>query len=1016
MFSYHFIFERPLWLILLGIIPLLWWLSFRSLAGLGPVRRIFAIAIRSLVLMLLIFAAAEFRLTKTSERLSVIYLLDQSESIPEVQRKLMLDYVRQEVKQHRNLQTQDRAGVIVFGGEAEIEIPPFDENVLVSQLETRVDREHTNLAAAMKMAQASFPEDAAKRIVIISDGNENIGDAMELARMMNEAGVGIDVIPVRYPIRGDVAVEKIVLPPDVRRGQPFEMRVVLNNTSVATKDNNGVIPGKLQIVRKTHDKEEILKDEAVTVAPGKTVLSLREEIDQPEFYTYEARFTVEPGFPDIIQNNIATSFTSVQGKGKVLLIEDWQTPGEFDLLVNKLRSDNIEVTVQQSNNLFKSLAELQPYDCVLLGNVPKSSGTDGANISGFSDAQISMLVRNTQQMGAGIIMLGGENSFGAGGWTNTELEAAMPVDFQIKAAKVEAVGALAMLMHASEMADGNHWQKVIGKEAIKALGGSDYCGVIHWGGNDQWLWAGGMVRVGPNRNQMLGALDKMQPGDMPAFDGAMVMIDKAMSGLPDAAVKHVILISDGDPSFNTPAVLTSLKNQNAKVTTVAIGAHGSIGTQIMKDISKATGGNYYEVANANALPRIYQKEARRVARSLVFERDTGFKPNIRYPHEILTGIKDPLPPITGYVLTHKKDSPLVELAITAPLPAGEGDNTILASWTYGLGRTVVFTTDCGKRWATSWTNWENYTKFFSQMVRWTMRPTGDTGKFSLATDVRDGKVRVTVTALDKNDEFLNFLDLSGSVVNPNNEAGGLKMEQTAPGRYVGEFDSKAAGSYFLMLSPGKGMAPIRAGVNVSYSAEFMDREPNESLLKSLSQLTPKDGPMGTLHAGLVTRDSLSKILEADTFRHDLPRAEHHEDMWHWLLLIGSCLFLSDVFIRRVMVNFTWVGVYYSKVRDFVLRRSPAPQKVEYLDRLRSRKAAVATAVEQQKASMRFEPQPDAPADLGVLDDAINSAGPVTKPPPLPDDGMAPGKTDPDDYTSRLLKAKRKAQGDDSGSK
>ena len=87
-----------------------------------------------------------------------------------------------------------------------------------------------------------------------------------------------------------------------------------------------------------------------------------------------------------------------------------------------------------------------------------------------------MLVRNTEELGCGLIMLGGPNSFGAGGWTNTELEKAMPVDFQIKSAKVVPVGALVLNMHASEIPQANYWQKVICQEAIKALGPRDYCG------------------------------------------------------------------------------------------------------------------------------------------------------------------------------------------------------------------------------------------------------------------------------------------------------------------------------------------------------------------------------------------------------------------------------------------------------------------------------------------------------------------------------------------------------------
>ena len=206
--------------------------------------------------------------------------------------------------------------------------------------------------------------------------------------------------------------------------------------------------------------------------PGKKVFTIRQKIEAPNFYTYEARFVPDRPEDDAMpQNNRATAFTHVQGKGQVLLIEDAEHPGEFAVLVERLRQQGLEVDVQSSSQLFTTLAELQPYDTVVLANVPREQ---------FSDGQIAMLVRNTQQMGAGLVMLGGPNSFGAGGWTDTEVEKAMPVDFQIKIAKVVPRGALVMIMHASEMAEGNYWQKVIAREAIKALGPQDYCGVIHW--------------------------------------------------------------------------------------------------------------------------------------------------------------------------------------------------------------------------------------------------------------------------------------------------------------------------------------------------------------------------------------------------------------------------------------------------------------------------------------------------------------------------------------------------------
>ncbi len=1041
--SYHIIFDRPGWLALLAILPALWWFSYRSLSGLGPVRRWFAIGLRSGVLLLVIAALAELRFAQDSARLTVIYLLDQSESIPESQRRLMLDYVRDEVKKHRNKESQDRAGIIVFGQQAEIEIPPFDDSVEITQLETRVDGDRTNLAAALKMAQAVFPDDAAKRIVVISDGNENVGDALEQARMLAEMGVALDVIPVRYALRIDVATEKVTLPADVRLGQPFELRVVLNNTAPANSGEAGIVTGKLTIVReKGGAADKVIPDpdakpEPVRLPPGKTVLTLREQIDSPGMYSYKATFTPDPNANLVPRdkNKTATSFTSVQGAGRILLIEDWEHRGEHEFLIQKLAANKLDVTVEPSDKTFDSLAKLQLYDCVILANVPRSSGFEavdpqgkvaGENIRGLSDQQINMLVRNTQQMGAGLIMLGGDNSFGAGGWTDTELEAAMPVDFRIKAAKVEAVGALAMLMHASEMADGNHWQKVIAKEAVKVLGPLDYCGVIHYTGNDTWLWRDpankmALARVGPMRASMLGRIDRMVPGDMPGFDNPLTMIDAEMAKIKDAKVKHVIVISDGDPplSGQGTAALASLKNQGAKVTTVAIGAHGTIDTANMQQISSSTGGVHYTVNKASALPRIYQKEARRVARPLVYENRQGIETSVFTSHEILAGfdLKKPAPSITGYVLTHKKDNPLVEQILTAPGPIGDEMNPVLAAWTYGIGRTVAFTTDAGRRWASRWTEWENYEKFFLQMVNWAMRPTGDTGKFTVATDVRDGKVKVTVTALDKDDEFLNFLSLTGAVVDPAMESTNLKLQQTAPGRYVGEFDTPSAGSYFLSLNTGtdkegRRQAPLIAGVNVPYSSEFLDREINDPLLKSLASLTPKDAPAGQIIGDLTDRRSLERLLDRDTFRHDLPHVNRSNDAWQWLLLSAACVFVGDVFIRRVLVNFAWVTAAAAAARNRLSGR-PAAAKDEFIERLRSRKAEVQNEVEQQKAASRFDPAPRTEGEFDLWEELKGAAppSPGSGPARPAAGGVSPDQAEPEDYTSRLLKAKRKARGE-----
>ena len=426
MFHYHLSFASPGYLLLLALVPLLL-ASYRRLAALGRWRRWVALLLRAAVATLLILALAEVQIVQTSDRLTVVYLLDQSFSIPAERRQGLIDYINADMHQRRK--GKDRAGVVVFGRNAAIEIPPFDDNVQVAQaIESVIDPEYTNLAAAMKLAQAIFPEDAAKRIVLVSDGNQNLGNAMEQAQALAAAGVGIDVAPIHYQARAEIIVERVAIPPDVRRGEPFDLRVVITNTAQATAKDSGEVPGRLILSRIAGGRNDVLSEQPVVLPPGKKVFTIRQKIDAPNFYTYEARFVPDRKGDDAMpQNNRATAFTHIQGKGQVLLIEDPEHPGEFSVLVDRLRQQGLEVEVQSSSQSFTSLAELQPYDTVLLANVPREQ---------FSDAQIAMLARNTQQMGAGLLMLGGPNSFGAGGWTDTEIEKAMPIDFQIKSAKV----------------------------------------------------------------------------------------------------------------------------------------------------------------------------------------------------------------------------------------------------------------------------------------------------------------------------------------------------------------------------------------------------------------------------------------------------------------------------------------------------------------------------------------------------------------------------------------------------
>jgi hypothetical protein len=358
-------------------------------------------------------------------------------------------------------------------------------------------------------------------------------------------------------------------------------------------------------------------------------------------------------------------------------------------------------------------------------------------------------------------------------------------------------------------------------------------------------------------------------------------------------------------------------------------------------------------------------------------------------------------------MTSRKDNPLVDAPIVSPLPVDARHATLLAGWNYGLGRSVAFTSDAGHRWAGDWTGWADYDKFFAQIVRWSMRPTVEGGKFTAAADVRDGRVRLVVTALDTNDEFLNFLDISAALVDPEMKTRGVTLEQTAPGRYVGEFEAAVPGSYFATVVPGGGGTPFSLGVNVPYSAEFRDLETNSTLLESLASLEPRDGQRGRVINVSLENVNADAPPPVDTFRRTLPYPFSITQIWPLLLVIAACAFFADVFVRRVTVDFTWLAAPLAAAVRFVLRREAAPQPDERIARLRSRKQEIDHSLDQQRAAARFEPQADALPPLGMSVDDLEAAREAPRHDSAAPTSLSPATAEEDDYTSRLLKAKQR---------
>lgn len=972
-------FGNPWALVLLvSLVPVVLW-ARRSLAGLGGARGGLALALRLAIVTLLVLSLARLQWAFRRDDLSVIYVLDRSLSIPAEARKAALRFI---IESERRRRPGDTVGLVVFGTTAALERPaeptplfpaaeeaPQGSPGEAISLQSVVSPENTNIAAGLRLALGAFPPSGRKRIVLISDGNENLGKALEEAELARRNGVRVDVLPIRYRYRREVLVEKVTAPANVDEGESFEVRTVVQASTAH--------PARLHL----YENGVLIGSQTVDLRPGRNVFVVKRRLPAPGYYTYRA--TIESPRDTLSANNTADSFTLVRGRGKVLYLEG--DPQHAQPLVEALTSQGLQVDLRGPDALPLSLGELIPYDAVILSDVSASSLTE----KGMQAVELAV-----KDWGVGLVMVGGERSFGPGGYQDTPVERALPVTMDIKQRRVMPSGALVVILHTCEIPEGNYWAQQVALAALRTLSSVDEYGIIYydWQRNEQWLFP--LQRV-MDKERMANLIRRVEPGDMPSFITSLRMARKALKA-SRASIKHVVIISDGDPSYPSDAAVLSLRADGVTISTVAIAPHSQTDAARLAHVASIGGGRFYQPAQASSLPEIFIKEAATVRRALIFEET--FSPRLALASEVLTGIgPKEFPPLEGYVCTTAKE--LAEVPLIT-----HHDDPLLAHWQYGLGRAVAFTSDAKPRWAARWVSWEKFAQFWAQTVRWCSRRIASAG-LRARTEISGRRVRLVVNALDAEGRFVNGLQLTGVVVTPENEEKPVRLEQTGPGHYQTTFEvSPEPGTYYLSLryTDRNGRTRLYThGFVVPYSSEFRELEADETGLATLAAVTE----------GRVLR------VTDDVFERTFPPAARFQDAWPRLLLAAVLLVPLDVFVRRVFVD---LGAVWARLLALVrilglMRRRPAPAAqpghvAALLERkLKTRRRLGASGAGPERGR-KFEPSavPDSKEPALTATDTTPKESIPAEPAAPPGAAEPAAEPEEDTYMSRLLRAKRKA--------
>lgn len=952
-------FSSPLALLLLVLLPIFFWAAGIDSAVRSRKRETISLALRLTIALCLILALAGLEIPRGGDELAVVFLVDVSDSMPETARSAAFGYVRQAMQA---MQADDRAAVILFGADALVERPMLPGSELGVVTSAPITTQ-TDLAEAIRLGLALFPSSAARRMVILSDGAQTTGDALEAARLAAASGVQIMVIPFVSDPGPEALVTALEAPTRLQPGEQFDLNVTVQANRPTRATLRVLADGQI-LYEQPHDLRRGTQTFSLplTIAKDHPPSSLRYQVE------------ISPQDDTFYQNNRLYSFAKIEGPPRILMsapipgeiLPNGQTrPDEHSALQAALQSAGYEVEFVPPNRLPVDLAALVAYHALILVNVPAST---------LSQVQMEAIQTYVRDLGGGLLVVGGPTSYGVGGYFQTPLEETLPVEMQIKDEQRRPSLAIVFIIdHSGSMAETSSGVSKLdlAKEAaarsVDLLFPTDRVGVIQFDSAAAWVVT--MTELN-DPAAVKSAIGSIRPGGGTDILAGLQAMANVLPNDP-AKIKHVILLTDGiADETGIPELVKTLQTEHGiTLSTVAVGADAA---PFLKDIAALGKGRYHFTADPASIPSIFTEETTLASRAYIEEGLFSLRKASQSP--ILTGLNS-LPPLYGYVASSPK--PLAQVILQSGAPSPAEKDPILAVWQYGLGRAAAFTSDATGRWARDWVRWDGYPVFWAHTLRYVL---GERTAAQLQMDVNlNGETaRLTLEARGPGGEFLNGYQVNASLIDPQERAQTIPLRQSAPGRYEGEFRPTGPGVYLFRFD-GQGETETDTfgetlGWALPYSPEYRAENANPDLLLRLAALT----------GGGPATDNPAQV-----FLHDLPGARAFRPLWTWLVLLAALLLPFDVAVRRlVFTRQDWERLHATLRARFAPQTRqtvPVPTSTPSMDALRRAKERAAERHSHQtpphSASSPPGISPEAQGESGRA--SISPAPPSVSLPPSP---------------------------------
>lgn len=854
-------FSNP-W-ILLFILPgigFILWSYFKSQRYRSKKEK-WAVGIRCIIVILLILSLAGVSIRKYTHNTTLIYAVDLSDSTKDA-REPMDSFIRKSID---SKPAKYQTGVITFGKNAVVE-QPLSYDMSFQGLETIPDSYYTDISSGLQMASALMPSDTQKRVLLMTDGNQNLGEAIERAKSLSLQGIRVDGAFFDIDQDTEVQISSLDLPTKLYENETYDIKVIIDST-INTSGNI-----------RLYANRKLIGEQKVEIQKGENRFIFKDTATESGIKTYEAELDVEED--RIKQNNKMASYVEVQGIPALALVEGQE--GEARELAAILEAADMNYKIYDPFSFPEQLDELRKYHGIILCNV---SADD------LGEDRINALDTYVKSLGRGVMFTGGDNSYALGGYMGTQLEEMLPVDLDLsQKAEIPDLALVVVMDRSGSMVDGQYGITKIdmAKEAAirttESLRPVDYVGVVAFDSDAHWV------------------VDTQHPDDLdsiheeilsiPASGGTniypgMKLAYESLKGL-DAKLKHIILMTDGQSMpGDYYGMLENIGKEGITLSTVAVGEDAD--QSLLENLADQGNGRYYYTDEFVDIPKIFTKETYMATQTYIQNRT--FHPVITGNSPMISGFAEGFPLLHGYIASLPKNSATTALS-------SDSKDPILSEWQYGLGRVVAWTSDIRGIWTEDWLNWSQAEDFWLSVIS-RLLPFDDESQGIIETELNGDQGRIKVTLGDKLKEDL---DSEAIVIDPKGDEKKVDLKITQPGKYEGNFDVSEPGVYIINTrhaKDGKIVNTSETGFAMSYSSEYDLRESGSKYL--LERIVNQTG---------------GKIIEnpEDVFKDELKPVWSQTEIWAWLLSLSLLLLVLDIAIRRLNIESLIQTNVISKIR------------------------------------------------------------------------------------------------------